>query len=140
MASQPDPVEVVRDAYEGLNRALSGNEFQPVFEAHLDPEFEYAGPPNVPEPGPFRGYEQFEAFLRYFTETFEEVALEIDDLTPVGDAVLYRQRTDIRGSGSGIDVGDRSWAVATVRDGRLLRVIEDYEREGALRRSGVEQA
>jgi ketosteroid isomerase-like protein len=115
-------------------------EFRSTFEQHLDPEFEYEGPPNVPEPGPYRGHQQFEAFLRYFTESFEQVALEIDDLTSLGDGVLYRQRTEIRGEGSGIDVGDRSWAVATIRDGRLLRIVEDYERDAALQRSGIESA
>lgn len=129
---------MLKQAYDGFNRALAGEDFGPIFERHFDPDFEYTGPPEVPEPGPYRGYEEVQAFIRFFSEPFDEVRLEIEDLRGARGGVIYRQRTEVTGGGSGIDIGDRSWAVARIRGGRLLSVVEDYSRDGALKRAGLD--
>jgi ketosteroid isomerase-like protein len=132
-----DQVETVRAFYAALNEGLSSGDFRVGLEPYMDPEFEYHPPPGVPEPGPFHGIDEFERFLRFFSEPFDEVRLEIDDLSSEDDRVLLRQRTHVRGGASGMDVADRSQVVATVRDGRVLRVVEDYEASEARRRAGL---
>jgi hypothetical protein len=133
MSSDADSV---RRAIDALNEAVETGQLRPMMERYFDPEFEYLPPPGVPEPGPYRGYEQFEAFLRFFSSQFDQVRITIEDIEEAGGRVIYRQSTEVKGSGSGALIADTSFCVATVRDDRLLRVVEDYDRETALRRAG----
>jgi hypothetical protein len=107
-----------------------------MLEKHFDPEFEYFPPPGVPEPGPYRGYDEFETFLRFFTNQFEQVQITLEDVIETGGQVTYRQSTQVKGGRSGALIADNSFCVATVRNDRLLRVVEDYDRADALRRAG----
>ena len=130
-----DEIDTVHRAYEALNEGLSTGALRSGLEAWFDPRFEYHPPPGVPEPGPFRGLAEFERFLLFFSEPFQEVRLEIEDLRSDDDRVVFRQRTIVRGGASGMDIGDRSHVVATVRDGKLVRLIEDYDASEVLRRA-----
>jgi hypothetical protein len=60
--------EVIRRATEALNRAAETGELRPMIEEFYDPAFEYHPPPGVPEPGPYRGHDQIEAFYRFFRD------------------------------------------------------------------------
>jgi ketosteroid isomerase-like protein len=128
--------ETVRRAIDALNQGIETGQIRPMIEKYFDPEFEYLPPPGVPEPGPYRGHDEFEAFLRFFTSQFDQVQITLEDVNEAGGKVTYRQSTQVKGGGSGALVADSSFCVATVRNNRLLRVVEDYERAGAMRRAG----
>jgi ketosteroid isomerase-like protein len=129
--------EVIRRATEALNRAAETGELRPMIEEFYDPAFEYHPPPGVPEPGPYRGHDQIEAFYRFFMDQVDRIRITIEDLKETAGRVTYRQSTEVTGKGSGAVVADNSFCVATVRDGRLVRIVEDYDRAEALRRAGL---
>ena len=129
-------LEIVRAAVAALNRAFADGDFHTAVENWFDPDFEYHPPPGVPEPGPVRG-PQFEQFRPGFADPLDEGWIEIDDLRESGGHVLYRQRGNVRGGASGMDVADESYMIATVRDGKLIRIVEDYDESEALRRAGL---
>jgi SnoaL-like domain len=129
--------EIVLGAIEALNQAAETGELRSMIETWLDPEFEYLPPPEVPEPGPYRGHDEMEAFYSYFSNQFDRVRFSVQDVSEGGGQVSYRQSVEVQGKGSGAIVADRSYCVATVRGGRLLRLIEDYDRDKALRRAGL---
>ena len=128
--------EIVRRAVTALNEGFASGDFRAAIDTYFDPDFEYHPPTGVPEPGPFRGPE-FERFLRLFAEPFDEVSVEIDDVREAGGHVFYRQHGNVRGGASGMDVADESYAIATVRNGKLIRIVEDYDEAEALRRAGL---
>ena len=131
--------DVIRRATQALNEAARTGEIRPMVEEFYDPESEYHPPPGVPEPGPYRGHSEIEAFCRFFRDRFDRIRITIDDVTETtGDRVIYRQSTEVKGKGSGATVADNSFCVATVRGGRLLRIVEDYERAEALRRAELD--
>lgn len=129
---------MVRRACDALNQAAETGDLRPVLEAFFEPEFEYFPPPGVPEPGPYRGYDEFEGFFRFFTEQFDRVRITVEDVKETDDQVTYRQSTEVRGKGSGAVAADNSFCVARVHNGRLLRIVEDYDRAEALRRAGLD--
>jgi ketosteroid isomerase-like protein len=136
MRDMQSDVEIVRAALAALNRAFADGDFRTAVDTWFDPEFEYHPPTGVPEPGPFRGPE-FEQFLHVFADPFDEVWIEIEDVRESGGHVFYRQRGNVRGGASGMDVADQSYAIATVREGKLIRIVEDYDESDALRRAGL---
>lgn len=128
--------EVVLEATKALNQAADTGELRPMIEEFLDPEFEYFPPPGVPEPGPYRGHDEMEGFYRFFRDQFDRIRITVEDLEETEGRVTYRQSVEVKGKGSGAVVADNSFCVATVRNGRLLRIVEDYDRGEALRRAG----
>lgn len=129
--------DIVLRATEALNEAAETGELRSMIETWLDPEFEYLPPPEVPEPGPYRGHDEMEAFYSYFRDQFDRVRISVEDVSESGGQVSYRQSVEVQGKGSGAMVADHSYCVATVRGGRLLRIVEDYDRKEALRRAGL---
>ncbi len=130
--------QVVLRATEALNEAAETGELRSMIETWLDPEFEYFPPPGVPEPGPYRGHDEMEAFYRYFRDQFDGIRISVKDVSETSGRVTYWQSVEVQGKGSGAVVADNSYCIATVRDGRLLRIVEDYDRTKALRRAGLE--
>jgi ketosteroid isomerase-like protein len=130
--------QVVLGAIEALNEAAETGELRSMIETWLDPEFEYFPPPGVPEPGPYRGHDEMDAFYRYFTNQFDRIRISVKDVSETSGRVTYWQSVEVQGKGSGAVVADNSYCIATVRDGRLLRIVEDYDRTEALRRAGLE--
>jgi ketosteroid isomerase-like protein len=130
--------EVVRCAIDALNQAAETGELRAMIEEFLDPQFEYFPPPGVPEPGPYRGHDEFERFFHFFTSQLDSVRITVEDVRETNGQVTYRQRTEVRGQGSGAVAADDSFCVATVRNGRLLRIVEDYDRAAALHRGGLD--
>jgi ketosteroid isomerase-like protein len=129
--------QVVLGATEALNEAAETGELRSMIETWLDPEFEYFPPPGVPEPGPYRGHDEMEAFYRYFRNQFDRIRISVKDVSETSGRVTYWQSVEVQGKGSGAVVADNSYCIATVRDGRLLRIVEDYDRTKALRRAGL---
>ena len=79
-----------------------------------------------------------EAFYRFFGDQFNRIRITVEDVTETRGRVTYRQSVEVQGKESGAVVADNSYCIATVRDGRLLRIVEDYDHTEALRRAGLE--
>jgi ketosteroid isomerase-like protein len=55
-------------------------------------------------------------------DSFEWVPIEVERVDAGADKVLVHPRYDLRGAGSGTEVEFDYWFVATVREGKILRV------------------
>src|SRR5262245_14211603 len=88
----------------------------------LDPEVELHPPAEDPDVEPvYRGPDGFGTWLQTWLEAWEEFEFRIEEVLDAGDrvVVIYSQRG--RGKASGVEIENRLGAVATVRDGRIVR-------------------
>jgi ketosteroid isomerase-like protein len=114
-------VEVVRNAYEALNRGETGKAL-----AALDGDAEWVEHSSLPEAGAYRGREAIEAFLHGFLESWEEFRQDPEQIVDAGERVGVVLHSFARGKGSGVEVEMRYAHVWTMRDGRGVRV-DTYE-------------
>ena len=107
----------LRRGYEAFNRG--------DFDAALDmihPEFEFARPGAQ---SAVRGAAAFREWME--PDAFEEQRIEPIDFRVNGNRVLVHQHATARGSGSGIELDVRSWAVWTMDDEGLALRLEGYQ-------------
>ena len=77
--------------------------------------------------------------LGRWAEDWDDLEATLEELVDAGDQVVLAVRFRGRGRGSGVTVEQVTYAVQTVRDGRITRMYEHGpgEREAALRAAGV---
>jgi ketosteroid isomerase-like protein len=111
-----DNVELVRQAEEAVLRGDRN-----AWLAIHDEDFELVPIREWPE-GAVRGREAAWELSMRFIDSFEVVPSEVERVDAGADKVLVHPRYDLRGAGSGAEVEHDYWLVATVRQGRILRV------------------
>jgi ketosteroid isomerase-like protein len=122
----------VRRAYA----ALAEHGVEAIF-AFADPEFEMTTPASLAsEPDTYSGHEGVRRWFASFGDAMDDVYLEGEDFTPIGDKVLVGTTLHARGRTTGIETGQRAFLVWTVREGLLTRVETFAEREQALEAVG----
>lgn len=104
-----------------------------------DPELELAPVGDWPETDPIRGGEAAWDFLVAADEPWERGSYELVEVIEGDDKVMARQRRDLRGKASGVEVKYDYWLVVTFRDGRALRVEWFEARHEALEASGLRE-
>jgi len=92
-------VERVRRGYDAWNRG----EIEDLLES-LHPDVEWLGHPQMPEPGPYRGREAVERWIREFRDVWGEVTATPVEFVDAGDHVIVLVRMAGRGRGSGAEV------------------------------------
>jgi ketosteroid isomerase-like protein len=110
-------VELVRQAMEALLRG----DRDAWFTIH-DEDFEIVPIRDWPETG-VRGREAAWNFHMRILESFEWAPIEVERVDAGADKVLVHLRYDARGAGSGAEVELDQWFVATVRDGKIFRLV-----------------
>ena len=126
-------VEIVRQSEEALLR----RDRDAWFAIH-DEEFEIVPVRDWPE-GAVRGREAGWDLSMRFRDSFEVASGEIEHVDAGPDKVLGHPRYDLRGVGSGADVEYEQWFVATVRQGRILRLQWFTDRAEALEGAGLSE-
>jgi ketosteroid isomerase-like protein len=109
-------VELVRQAMEALLR----RDRDAWFAIH-DEDFEIVPVRDWPETG-VRGREAAWDFNMRIRDSFEWTPREVERVDAGADKVLGHPRYDLRGAGSGAEVELDQWFVATVREGKILRL------------------
>jgi ketosteroid isomerase-like protein len=109
-------VEVVRQAMEALLR----QDRDAWFAIH-DENFEIVPVRDWPDTG-VRGREAAWNFHMRILESFEWAPIEVERVAAGADKVLAHLRYDARGVGSGAEVELDQWFVATVQEGKILRL------------------
>ena len=126
-------VEVVRAAFEAWERggldALS--EF---WDARIDWR---AAEGAIDDAGPIRGADAMRAYLQDWLDDFDEMRVEPEELIDAGEQVVAVQRISARAKASGIETELRYAVVYTVRDGKIVRGREYWERAQALEAAGL---
>ena len=109
-------VELVRQSMEALLR----RDRDAWFAIH-DEDFEIVPVRDWLE-GAVRGREAGWDFYMRIRDRFEWVPREVERVDAGADKVFAHIRYDLRGAGSGAEVELDQWYVATVREGKVLRM------------------
>jgi ketosteroid isomerase-like protein len=111
-----DDIETIRAAYDAFNRGDGS-----IFE-YFDPDVEWVPAPQFIENAPVRGIEGMRRLLETYTEPFEEVhwiPVRIEKGAEEGLFVAVID-AEVRGAGSGAEVGTRVAHLIRMRDGKLV--------------------
>jgi ketosteroid isomerase-like protein len=96
-------------------------------------------PPEVPEPGPFRGHAELKRWLGGFLVAWESHRAEVVEVMEAGDRIVAVLHMVGRGSGSGLDLDQTDAHVFTIREGRIARWQNFTARAEALEAAGLRQ-
>jgi ketosteroid isomerase-like protein len=102
-----------------------------------DPEIELHDAPGFPGPPVYSGPQAVDRRLRDFIQSFEDFAVEIEDVLDVGDKVVVMVHQHGRPRGGAGKVAQRIGWVVTVRDRKVVRMEIHASSAGAMRAAGV---
>ena len=131
-AMSQENVETMRRGFDAFARGDKAAWFETC-----DPEIEVAPVGDWPETDPIRGREAAWNFFVATDEPWEPGPYELVEVIEGDDKVLARQRRDLRGKSSGIEVEYDYWTVFTFRDGKAQRLEWFADREAALEAAGM---
>jgi ketosteroid isomerase-like protein len=127
-------VEIVRRAIEAFNR---GDFDVALRDAAPDATADFSHS-RGPDAGVYVGHDAIRRLWTEITEPFERHTMVPDEFIACGEHVLVPITSRMTGRG-GIELEARSAAVATFRDGRIVRWTMYQDRAEALKAVGLEQ-
>jgi ketosteroid isomerase-like protein len=129
-------VEIVRRVYAEWEQGKFGGAlalFDPdiVFESFM---------PDSSERVIFHGPEGVEVFMREFLPQWQDYRLIGDEFRKVGsDQVFVTGHQSATGRQSGVAVESPMFSVWTFRDGKVVRLIVEFDRKKALEAAGLRE-
>jgi uncharacterized protein len=117
----------VKSAYEAFGRGDMD-----ALEKLLHPDIEWRTTPEVPFLGTYKGLEEFQRGMNEWTESFDDLTTEVEEMIDAGEHALVFHRMHGRGRDSGAEVDLAIWQVVSVRDGKLARMHDFMDRAEAL--------
>jgi ketosteroid isomerase-like protein len=128
-------IELVRKSIDALNRGdLDG------WMGFLSPDVRWESQ-NVRGITPvYRGRAEARAWLEQFLDLFEEIHLEIEQITALGDDRVLSGYTEIgRGRASGAPMEQTVWSILWVAEGLITRRQGFPSRDKALEAAGLSE-
>jgi uncharacterized protein len=123
----PEDLAAVKSAYEAFGRGDMD-----ALEKLLHPDIEWRTTPEVPFLGTYKGLEEFQRGMNEWTESFDDLTTEVEEMIDAGEHALVFHRMHGRGRDSGAEVDLAIWQVVSVRDGKLARMHDFMDRAEAL--------
>ena len=123
---EAENVAVVRSFIEAFQRGDTD-----TLVETLDPAVELHEWPQGPEARTYHGHEGVRAALASWFESWERIAVEIEEIAESGDRVVVTMRQRYKGRGSELETEITSANVFSVRDSKILRVELFTDREAA---------
>lgn len=120
-------VEILRDAYEALNRG----DIESALGV-LEPDAEWHEHSDLPEADVYRSRDAIRTFLVGYLDSWEKFRQETEELIDADDRVAVLLRMAAKGKGSGIEVEARYAHVWTMRNGKGVCVDAYADCEAAL--------
>jgi ketosteroid isomerase-like protein len=127
-------VEIVRRGYDAWN---SGD--LDAFLQDLDPNVEWHLPEGGLNVGIRRGREAIRQLVEDFLDIWDDLRVEPERFFERGDQIVVFIRIRGRGKGSGVEMENRAAHVATVRSGKVVRLVVYPERAEALEAVGLSE-
>ena len=128
-------VEVVRALFEAWGRG--GLDALAEF---WDPRIDWrAAEGALDDAGPIHGVDAMRAYVQDWLDDFDELRVEAEELIDAGEQVVAVQRISGRAKASGIETEIRYAVVYTIRDGKIVRGREYWERAQALEAVGLRE-
>jgi len=126
-------VEVVRAWFEAWGRG--GLDAAAEF---WDTQIDWRAAEGAPDDaGPISGVDAMRAYAQDWLDDFDELSFEPEELIDAGEQVVAVQRISARAKASGIETELRYAVVYTIRDGKIVRGREYWERAQALEAAGL---
>ena len=113
------PADVVQGMYDAFGRGDVA-----AILAALDEDIDWRVPENLPHGGEFRGRDGVGAFFQGIGETWDGLAVEIEDTVSGGERVVVLARIHGKLRATGEEAGYTSAHAWTVRDGTPVRFDE----------------
>ncbi len=129
-------LDVVRRVLGLWNAGGVEPERRPEF---FDPELRMDLRGRKINPAVYDGYEGLDRFTSDVAEVWDQFSVESVELIDADPHVVSVMQVTGRGQGSGIEVESQLAWVWTLRDGRILRVEGDFDRESALDAAGLKE-
>ena len=134
-AMSQENVDLTRQAYAAWNTG----ELDWLLD-HMTEDFEF-------QPGlgfsdlntVFRGKEGWRQFAETWREAWEEITVRVERIEDLDDRIVALLTFDGRGRGSGVEVSLRVGHVATVREGRLSKLVSIPSWDEALEAVGLSE-
>jgi ketosteroid isomerase-like protein len=128
-------VEVVRAWFEAWERGGvdAAAEF---FDTRIDWR---AAEGALDDPGPISGEDAMRAYVQDWLDDFDELRVEPEELIDAGEQVVAVQRISGRAKASGVETELRYAVVYTIREGKIVRGREYWERAQALEAVGLSE-
>jgi ketosteroid isomerase-like protein len=126
--------EVARRPIDAFNRG-GVDALDPFW--HEDIEFHDIA--AVPDAGVHRGRTAAKGALQSTLDLTDKVAIEVLEMAIAGDEVLYRWRFQARGTASGVPIDATIFHVATIRNGKVMRLRQFLDRDQAFEAAGLEE-
>jgi ketosteroid isomerase-like protein len=128
-------VELVRKSIDAVNRGDLD-----AWMSFLSPDVVWESQTIRGVTPVFRGRAEARAWLEQFRELFEEIHLEIEQITALGDERVLSGYTEIgRGAGSGAPTEQKVWSILWVAEGLIKRRQSFPTREKALEAAGLSE-
>jgi ketosteroid isomerase-like protein len=102
-------------------------------------ECEVVFPPEVPEPGPFRGHAELRGWIEGFLAAWESHRAEVVEVTVEDGVVLAMLHLTGRGSESGIEMDETDAHLFAFRDGKVISWRNFADRTEALEAAGLSE-
>ena len=118
-----ETIEVVRRALDAFSRRDLAAALT-LWSSHAEIDWSRS---NGPLKGVYRGHRELESFWREFWSAFEEIEIEIHELTQIERRVVVFNTAHLRGR-DGIEVTATSTFLYTVED-RLLARLEMFQEQ-----------
>ncbi len=135
-AMSQENVELVRRIFDLWNGPGMSPAQRPDFFA---PEVRFDLSGRKLNPAVYDGYEGLDRFTSEVGEVWDEFSIRLTELIDADPKVVSVMHATGRGRGSGIEIeGAMAW-VWTLREGRVVRVDGDFEREQGLEAAGLEE-
>ena len=125
-------VEIVTRLVEAWN----GADVEAIL-ALFHEECEVVFPPEVPEPGPFRGHAELRSWVEGFLAAWEFHRAEVVELTVENGVVLAMLHLTGRGSESGLEMDETDAHLFAFRDRKVISWRNFAERSQALEAVGL---
>ena len=131
-------VEIVRRGFEAVNaRDLDWERYYVEF---FDPELEYRTSVEDPDAAIHRGRQAYRRYLEQWLESFDGLHIDVEEYIDVGDDRVYTwSRFTGRGRTSGVPADWHLAIVFTIRDGKIARAEEYFDRNEALEAAGLSE-
>jgi ketosteroid isomerase-like protein len=131
-------VEIVREVMDLMNRAASGRPADA--EALLDrfaTDVRIDMSRRVFNPDVYEGHDGLRRLGAEVQEVWEEFRIEPERFVDAGDRVIVIEVRRGRGSGSGVEVKQRSGVIWTLREGKVVGMQTDLDPQEALDAAGM---
>ena len=128
-------VEKLRPGFEALNARDLDRHYD-----GFDPEVEWQTSAEDPDAATHRGLQAYKRYLEQWLESFDGLHVDVEEYIDVGDDRVFTWcRYTGRGRASGVPADWYLAIIFTIRDGKVVRGEEYFDRNEALQAAGLSE-